>query len=114
GGDTDDRGEPRGGGRDKPGGQQETRPSARSRSVPPAGGPTRTGGPKRAQAKAATVRLLVRRAEGRERGIAASAFVRVAAHGERPDQVIEAGVERTRIFGWLRAATVLATTGRAH
>ena len=60
------------------------------------------------------MRLLVRRAEGRERGIAASAFVRVAAHGERPDQVIEAGVERTRILGWLRTAAVLAAAGRAH
>jgi hypothetical protein len=65
------------------------------------------------------VRLLVRHTEGRERGIAASAFVRVAAHGERPDQVIEAGVERTLILGRLRtatvlSATVLAATGRAH
>jgi hypothetical protein len=85
-GDPDDRGEPRGGDRGQPGRRPGTQPGTRPSAWSSGAGPG---------AKTRTARLLVRPAEGRERGIAANALVGVAAHGEGSDQVIEAGVERT-------------------
>jgi hypothetical protein len=82
GGDPDDRGQPRGGDRGQPGRQPAPRPPARSGGAGPVGAKNRAA-------------RLVRRAEGREGGIAADALVRVAAHVEGSDQVTEAGVERT-------------------